>query len=492
MYRKQNQFMEFAVCLLDACAMLACLFLAGLMRYGDLPRLFKAENMGTMCSLLLVLHIAAFYFLKVYEDFFRRGRYTELLLVVKYNIILIAGALFLGFGIKSETFVSRLVMGYFLVLNTLAVWCIHLFIRNRSRVFGRSRRKELNLLVVTSSDRFPEIIRRFGRSKENIWRIAGVILLDEKKPANLPDKEKIPVIPAREDAYLEFATQNVVDEVFIQIDAIQEKELFLKKMILEFEKMGLVVNLNLDLFDLGVTGEKRIYNLEDYHVVAFSSRLFDYRMVLVKRMVDIAGALVGLFFTFFIGIILAPFLLIESPGPLIFHQKRVGVNGRIFEFYKFRSMYADAEERKAELAAQNEMNGLMFKLENDPRITKVGAFIRRTSIDELPQFWNVLKGDMSLVGTRPPTLDEYQKYSYYQKRRISFRPGITGLWQISGRSDIKDFDEVVKLDLEYIDNWSLSLDFKIIFKTIWVVLGGRGAKWRKNVSRQWGTVCFYK
>ena len=247
-------------------------------------------------------------------------------------------------------------------------------------------------------------------------------------------------------------------------------------MILEFEKMGLVVNLNLDLFDLGVTGEKRIYNLEDYHVVAFSSRLFDYRMVLVKRMVDIAGALVGLFFTFFIGIILAPFLLIESPGPLIFHQKRVGVNGRIFEFYKFRSMYADAEERKAELAAQNEMNGLMFKLENDPRITKVGAFIRRTSIDELPQFWNVLKGDMSLVGTRPPTLDEYQKYRYYQKRRISFRPGITGLWQISGRSDIKDFDEVVKLDLEYIDNWSLSLDFKIIFKTIWVVLGGRGAK----------------
>ena len=121
------------------------------------------------------------------------------------------------------------------------------------------------------------------------------------------------------------------------------------------------------------------------------------------------------------------------------------------------------------------MQGFMFKIENDPRITKVGKFIRKTSIDELPQFWNVLKGDMSLVGTRPPTLDEYYQYSYYQKRRISFRPGVTGLWQISGRNDIKDFNEVVKLDLEYIDNWSLILDFKIIFKTIGVVIWGKGA-----------------
>ena len=193
-------------------------------------------------------------------------------------------------------------------------------------------------------------------------------------------------------------------------------------------------------------------------------------------MIDIAGALVGLAVTLLVGMVLAPFLLLESPGPLIFCQKRVGVNGRVFDFYKFRSMYADAEARKKELMEQNEVKGLMFKMKDDPRITKVGAFIRKTSIDELPQFWNVLKGDMSLVGTRPPTLDEYQQYSYYQKRRISFRPGITGLWQISGRSDIKDFDEVVKLDLEYIDNWSLVMDFKIIFKTIVVVFRGIGAK----------------
>ncbi len=268
----------------------------------------------------------------------------------------------------------------------------------------------------------------------------------------------------------------MVDEVFIQVDSIQKKEGFLKRMILEFEKMGVVVDLSLDLFNLGTEGEKRIYSVEQYHVVAFFSRLFDYRMVMAKRAIDIVGAIVGLAITLIVGIVLAPFLLLESPGPLIFKQKRVGVNGRIFDFYKFRSMYADAEERKKELMAQNEVNGLMFKMENDPRITKVGAFIRKMSIDELPQFWNVLKGDMSLVGTRPPTVDEYQQYSYYQKRRISFRPGITGLWQISGRSDIKDFDEVVKLDLAYIDNWSLMLDIKIILKTLLVVFRGSGAR----------------
>ena len=165
----------------------------------------------------------------------------------------------------------------------------------------------------------------------------------------------------------------------------------------------------------------------------------------------------------------------ESKGPVLFSQKRVGRNGRIFKIYKFRSMYMDAEERKKELELKNEMKGLMFKLENDPRITKVGKFIRKTSIDELPQFLNVLKGDMSLIGTRPPTVDEYEKYNFYYKRRLSMTPGLTGLWQVSGRSGINDFDEVVELDTEYIDKWSVLLDFSIIMKTAIQVLVGRGA-----------------
>ncbi len=238
------------------------------------------------------------------------------------------------------------------------------------------------------------------------------------------------------------------------------------------------------------------------------------KMRVVKRIMDIAGALVGLVITGVVTIFLAPVLLLESPGPLIFSQTRVGlngrkfkfykfrsmykdaeerkkelmaknqmsglmfkmVNGRKFKFYKFRSMYKDAEERKKELMAKNQMSGLMFKMDDDPRITKVGKFIRKTSIDELPQFWNVLKGDMSLIGTRPPTVDEFEKYKTQYKRRLSIRPGITGLWQATGRSDITDFEEVLKLDLEYIDNWSISLDIKILFMTVFGVLLRKGAK----------------
>lgn len=466
--------MEIAICLMDALAVLFSLTVAGMLRYKTGEALMAAENLQGMYSAVLITHVASFYFLKVYNGFFKRGRYSELLLSLKHNFILVAGAILLGFGMKSTIFVSRLVLGYFFVLDVLMIWLVHLFIRNRERVFRWSRRKATNLLIVTTSEQLQEILERFKKSKETNWNIAGVVLLDGQD--GMESIEGMTIISDTEDAYLEYATLHVVDEVFIQVDSIQKREKFLKTMILEFEKMGVVVNLSLDLFNLGLEGQKRIYNLEQYYVVAFSSRLFDYRMVLMKRLIDIVGALVGLTITVVVGIVLAPFLLLESPGSLVFCQNRVGVNGRIFKFYKFRSMYADAEERKKELMAQNEVQGLMFKMENDPRITKVGAFIRKTSIDELPQFWNVLKGDMSLVGTRPPTVDEYQQYSYYQKRRISFRPGITGLWQISGRSDIKDFDEVVKLDLEYIDNWSLLLDIKIIFKTILVVFKGSGAK----------------
>lgn len=139
-------------------------------------------------------------------------------------------------------------------------------------------------------------------------------------------------------------------------------------------------------------------------------------------------------------------------------------------------MYKDAEERKKALMEKNEMKGLMFKMTDDPRITKVGKFIRKTSLDELPQFFNILKGDMSLVGTRPPTVDEFKMYESYHKRRLSMKPGLTGMWQVSGCSDIEDFEEVVRLDLEYIDNWSIGLDIKIILKTIAVIFKHKGAR----------------
>ena len=251
---------------------------------------------------------------------------------------------------------------------------------------------------------------------------------------------------------------------------------FLREQIQFFEQMGVVVNISLDLIGINTDGVRRVYTIEDYPVLAISSRLFDYRMVILKRIIDVVGTIVGLLITAIVSVVLVPLIKMESPGPIFFKQERIGMNGRVFKLYKFRSMYEDAEDRKKDLMDQNEMSGLMFKMENDPRITKVGKFIRKTSLDELPQFWNVLKGDMSLVGTRPPTVDEYMQYNAYQKRRISFKPGITGLWQVSGRSEIKDFDDIVKMDLAYIDNWSIWLDIKLIFKTILVVIGRKGAQ----------------
>jgi lipopolysaccharide/colanic/teichoic acid biosynthesis glycosyltransferase len=206
--------------------------------------------------------------------------------------------------------------------------------------------------------------------------------------------------------------------------------------------------------------------------------------LIVKRIVDVTAGLAGTIVTGILFLVLAPAIYIKSPGPIFFKQVRIGKNGRQFDIYKFRSMYMDAEERKKELMEQNQMQGLMFKMKNDPRIIGsekgegkgVGNLIRKTSLDEFPQFINVLKGDMSLIGTRPPTLDEYEHYDFHHKARLGMMPGITGLWQVSGRSDILDFEEIVRLDKQYIENWSLWLDWKILFKTFKVVLKGKGAE----------------
>jgi lipopolysaccharide/colanic/teichoic acid biosynthesis glycosyltransferase len=173
--------------------------------------------------------------------------------------------------------------------------------------------------------------------------------------------------------------------------------------------------------------------------------------------------------------LVAAAIKLDSSGPVLFKQKRMGQHGRVFKLIKFRTMCDDAEERKAELVVANQMNGAIFKVKNDPRITKIGRFLRRTSLDEFPQFINVLCGQMSLVGTRPPTLDEVEKYRPEHLKRISAKPGITGLWQVSGRNKITDFEQIVELDCQYLDNWRFFHDLKILFKTIGVVLQRKGA-----------------
>ena len=212
-----------------------------------------------------------------------------------------------------------------------------------------------------------------------------------------------------------------------------------------------------------------LYPVTTYHTVSLNA--YD---AFVKRAVDIVGSVFGL-------LVLSPLMLLtalavklDSKGPVFFRQKRVGQHGRVFDMLKFRSMRADAEQMKKELRQYNEMGSeLMFKIKDDPRITRVGKFIRKTSIDELPQLLNVLTGQMSLVGTRPPTTDEVARYDRRHWKRISIKPGITGMWQVSGRSNIVDFDEIVRLDRRYIDEWSVATDFSILLKTVFMLFTNR-------------------
>ena len=230
-------------------------------------------------------------------------------------------------------------------------------------------------------------------------------------------------------------------------------------------EMGVTARIIMDSYRAGAA-QSYVSSVGTYPVVTYHTVSLNVTEKFVKRVIDIVGSIIGIILSSPIMLITAIAIKIDSKGPVIFKQQRVGMNGRHFNIYKFRSMCNDAEKQKEKLMEQNEMQGeFMFKMQNDPRITKVGKFIRKTSIDELPQFFNVLFGDMSIVGTRPPTVDEVEKYDRSHWRRISIKPGITGMWQVSGRSSITDFDEIVSLDTEYIDKWSVLLEIKIIIKT---------------------------
>lgn len=260
-----------------------------------------------------------------------------------------------------------------------------------------------------------------------------------------------------------------IDQIYI-IQRHEDELTFTQKYEDLCIKMGVTVRLVVDLYNWR-RADHYVSTVGTYPVITFHTITLNTYEQVIKRTMDILAGIVGVILSSPIMLVTAIAIKLDSPGSVLFKQTRVGQNGRRFKIYKFRSMYIDAEERKKELLEKNELEGgVMFKIKDDPRITRVGKFIRRTSIDELPQFFNVLSGTMSLVGTRPPTLDEVEKYETSQWRRISIKPGLTGMWQVSGRSNIKSFDEIVELDTEYIDNWTLGMDIKIIFKTILVLL----------------------
>ena len=260
-----------------------------------------------------------------------------------------------------------------------------------------------------------------------------------------------------------------LDQVYI-IQKNGEELPFTQKYVDLCIDMGVTVRLVVDFYKRR-RANSYVSTVGTYPVITYHTITLNSYEQMIKRTMDILGGLVGIIVFSPIMLVTAIVIKLDSPGPVLFKQTRVGQNGRHFKIYKFRSMYLDAEERKKELMAQNEMEGgVMFKMKDDPRITRVGKVIRKLSIDELPQFFNVVEGTMSLVGTRPPTLDEVEKYQRKQWRRISIKPGITGLWQVSGRSKVTNFDDIVEMDVEYIDNWSLLSDIKIMLKTVAVLL----------------------
>ena len=468
---KQSQMQNLIIYLLDVVGIVIGYFIMIFLRFRKDSRYYIDEKV------FYRLLIAVFFLTLIYfvfypiKDFFKRKFAQELWHNFKINILAAAFMATVAYLIDDARDYSRFI--YVMTMGFSFIWMqiVHSLYRCymlKCRKYSHTSQK---MLVVTTSDKVEEIVKDIIKEKTwNLW-VTGIIILDQDWTGKVINR--IPVVANRETMFL-YAVRAVVDEIFIYIPNSMKTSL--QELIQNFRDMEIAVKLNIDLFDMDINTEKYIDKVGQYNTVCFAPKVTPLHMVFLKRAIDIVGSIIGLFLTAIVTLIIGPFIKLESPGPIFFSQRRVGRNGRIFNIYKFRSMYADAEKRKKELMEKNEMSGLMFKMHDDPRITKIGKFIRRTSIDELPQFWNVLKGDMSLVGTRPPTVDEFEQYEGYHKQRLSMTPGLTGVWQVSGRNDIKDFEEIVAMDVDYINNWSLKKDLEIIIRTIQVVFTSSGAR----------------
>ena len=468
---KQSQMQNLIIYLLDVSGIVLGYFVMIFLRFrGNVD--WYMNNMVFYRLVIAVFIMTLIYFVFYpNKDFFKRSFCRELWHNLKINALAAAFMATVSYLIDDAKDYSRFI--YIMTMGFSFFWMqiVHCFYRwymLNSRKYSQASQK---MLIITTSNKAEEVVQNVIKEKTwNLW-ITGVVILDKDWEGRTI--QNIPVVANKENMFL-YTVRSVVDEIFLYVP--NSSQIPLQEIIQNFRDMGISVKLNIDLFDMEIETEKYVDKVGEYNTVCFAPKITPLHMVIFKRLIDLIGATVGLMITFLVAIILGPLIRIESSGPIFFSQKRVGRNGRIFKIYKFRSMYSDAEKRKKELMEKNEMNGLMFKMENDPRITKVGKFIRKTSLDELPQFWNVLKGDMSLVGTRPPTVDEFEQYEGYHKQRLSMTPGLTGVWQVSGRSDIKDFEEIVAMDVDYINNWSLKRDFGIILQTIRVVLTSSGAR----------------
>ena len=483
MYQKSSGLTKFVILFADLICIAVSVFAADFLWHDVLRNISRGgTKYSTLFWLLAAVYLVQFLFTRSIGNFYVRGHLLEMWAVVKNNGLLMLGITMVLFFLKRSTFYSRMVLGIFVILNCLLMWAAHELLKRMLPVVYKAMVNKHNAIIVGSRRFVEDILEEAAITKDFSTEFVGKSLvkdsleeneeraLDCSKADNGGSFDSIPEI-SEIDTLTEFCRGASVDEVIVEMTGENRKKLM--PIIDELAQAGIVIKYRSKLPSLSAMPCQAVSKAGNYFVATYASRTVSTGNLMLKRAFDIFAGLFGSVITLVLMIFIAPAIRFESEGPVLFKQERVGRNGRKFTIYKFRSMYKDAEERKRELMAKNEMGDKMFKMEDDPRITKVGKFLRKTSLDEFPQFFNVFMGDMSLVGTRPPTIDEFERYNLNQKSRLSFRPGLTGLWQVSGRNAVKDFDDVVALDMEYIRNWSPLLDMKIIFKTIPAMFSGK-------------------
>lgn len=482
MYKKGSSsfFKHFDFILLDGISLEIALFVAFCMRNG-FTNLFADSLYRELFIVLFVIDFLVIVFLDTMKNVIKRGYYRELVATIWQSFGLFFGTTAYLFSTKSGAEYSRIAIYVGIILYTVLTYLTRVFWKGVVK-HSLKHSQSNALLIVANKYTAPEIIEEVRTNNYGQHKIVGLVVHDKTIVGT--DIDEVPVVGVYDDI-VDYVLKNWVDEVLV---CAEPNEPLPSEIIEELTSMGVTVHLNLNKAGKRVHVKQTIGNIGGLLVLSSAMNYVSPRQYLIKRVMDILGGIVGCIITGILCIILAPLVKRESPGPLFFSQERVGKNGKIFKIYKFRSMYLDAEERKKELMEQNKIkDGLMFKMDFDPRIignkidkdgnqkTGIGQKIRDWSLDEFPQFFNVLKGDMSLVGTRPPLVSEVEKYEAHHRARLGTTPGITGLWQVSGRSNILDFEDVVKLDTQYINNWSVGLDIKILFKTVLVVLKREGS-----------------
>ncbi|MBP1594728.1 MAG: Undecaprenyl-phosphate galactose phosphotransferase [Acidobacteria bacterium] len=406
------------------------------------------------------------YSLGLYRLSIRRSDWEKIRVIGASAILLGLFLGFLSFSLKAD--LSRPLIALFILYQALLLSLARLAVTTRWRSSRRPVNGQRNILIVGSGDKALEMGRLVSRYSDWGLRILGYIARDREEQTSGEGK----ILGAISDIP-RIVEEMVVDEIIFVGNRPRDLE-SLSEVLAICREQGIRTSVAIDMFPSKVSNVSMEF-LENVPLLTFSTTPDHAFSLFVKRIMDVILSALLL-------LVLSPFLLVvgvlirlTSSGPMIYRQIRCGLYGRKFVLFKFRSMKDGAEDVLWEIKHLNEMDGPVFKMRNDPRVTPLGRFLRKSSVDELPQLWNVLKGDMSLVGPRAPLPDEVREYSRWQRRRLSVKPGITCLWQVSGRNEI-DFHEWMRLDLQYIDNWSLLLDVKILLRTFPIVLMGKGAR----------------